>query len=381
MTSYTIRVELAENPFVYDRPLAPDQLIDREVELARLLELCQVGQSVRLGAPRRYGKTTLLRRACRDAETAGLVAVLVDFSGVLSLEDVAIRVADAYRALEGPLRRIVRELLRSLGLRVRVGEDVSIEAGITPSRHNASSLERLSQLLDLPAALHRRTGNRVLVVFDEFQALLGVEASLDGVIRSRIQHHAEAATYMFAGSGVSLMRALFADRERPLYGQAQPVDLPPLPDQAVASYVEDRFQAARVDVSEVIDAYLAFVKGHPQRAMLVAHHLWRETTLADADPLAGWDRAREASLAELAEAFEVLLGSFTVAQRAVLRQVARSETGLYSRDALRQMGLEKSGAQQALGALLEAGQLVRVERGQHRLIDPLLAEWLRAPRA
>ncbi len=125
------------------------------------------------------------------------------------------------------------------------------------------------------------------------------------------------------------------------------------------------------------DAYLAFVKGHPQRAMLVAHHLWRETALADPDPIAGWDRARDASLAELTEAVELLLGSFTVTQRAILRQVARSETGLYNRDALLQMGLEKSAAQQALGVLLEAGQLPRLERGRHRRIDPLLTEWLR----
>ncbi len=369
-------MRLEDNPFVYDRPLAPDELIDREPELARLMELCHVGQSARLGAPRRYGKTTLLRRACRDAEAAGFAAVLVDFSGVLSLEDVAVRIADAYRSLEGPLRRIARELLRSLGLRVRLGEGVEVEAGVT-NRHDPSTLERMAQLLDLPAALHRRSGKRVLVVFDEFQALVGVESSLDGLIRSRIQHHAESATYVFAGSGVSLMRALFSERERPLYGQAQPLELIPLPGSALAGYVEDRFDGAGVDVSEVTDAYLAFVEGHPQRAMLVAHHLWRETALAGDDPIAGWDRAREASLSELTEAFEVLTGSFSVARRAVLRQVARSQTGLYTRDSLREMGLEKTTAQQALRALVDSGLVIRVERGNHRLVDPLLASWLR----
>jgi len=85
----------------------------------------------------------------------------------------------------------------------------------------------------------------------------------------------------------------------------------------------------------------------------------------------------EVALSELTEAFEVLLGSFSVPQRAVLRQIARSETGLYTRDALRQMGMEKTSAQQALRALLGAGQLVRISRGRHRLIDPLLAAWLR----
>ena len=369
-------MRLEDNPFVYDRPLAPDQLIDREVELARLLELCEVGQSARVAAPRRYGKTTLLRRVCRDAGERGLAAVMVDFSGVISLEDVVVRVADAYRSLEGPLRRAARELLRSMGIRLRLGEGIELEASAA-RRTEAPALARLAELLDLPAALHRRSGRRVLVVFDEFQALLAVESSLDGLVRSRIQHHGEAATYVFAGSGVNLMRALFADRERPLYGQAQPVDVPTLPGESVARYVEDRFEEAGVDVSGVTDAYLGFVNGHPQRTMLVAHHLWRNTSLSGGDPVAGLAQAPDAALTELDEAFEVLMGSLPVSQRAVLRQIAGSETGLYGREALGRMGLDKSAAQQAAGSLIEAGHVVRVARGRLQLIDPLLAAWLR----
>ena len=48
------------NPFTYDRPLPPAELVDRAPELERLIELARPGQSSRLGAPRRFGKTTLL---------------------------------------------------------------------------------------------------------------------------------------------------------------------------------------------------------------------------------------------------------------------------------------------------------------------------------
>ena len=90
------------NPFVYSRPIAPDDVVDRDDETRKLLALAAGGHYVRLYAPRKYGKTSLLRRVLRDAERdEGMVPVLVDLYGVLSLADVAVRVERAYAGLRG----------------------------------------------------------------------------------------------------------------------------------------------------------------------------------------------------------------------------------------------------------------------------------------
>ena len=47
------------NPFVYDDPLPPDALIDRDEEARKLLSLAEGGHNTRLSAPRRYGKTSI----------------------------------------------------------------------------------------------------------------------------------------------------------------------------------------------------------------------------------------------------------------------------------------------------------------------------------
>ncbi len=41
------------NPFVYDDPLPPDELVDREPETEQLLRLAEGGHNTRLQAPRR----------------------------------------------------------------------------------------------------------------------------------------------------------------------------------------------------------------------------------------------------------------------------------------------------------------------------------------
>jgi uncharacterized protein len=56
----------------------------------------------------------------------------------------------------------------------------------------------------------------VVVVLDEFQAVLGAATQIDAAIRSEIQHHDEVG-YVFAGSHLGMMRALFSDRARPFY--------------------------------------------------------------------------------------------------------------------------------------------------------------------
>ena len=55
-------------------------------------------------------------------------------------------------------------------------------------------------------------------------ALPGLE-HLNGLVRSVIQHHGRAAANVYAGSAPTLMRALFSDRERPLFGQARMLNL------------------------------------------------------------------------------------------------------------------------------------------------------------
>ena len=55
------------NPFPYQRPILPEQVIDRDPEVQKLLSWCDSAMLVRLDAPRRYGKTSLVRKVFHEA--------------------------------------------------------------------------------------------------------------------------------------------------------------------------------------------------------------------------------------------------------------------------------------------------------------------------
>jgi hypothetical protein len=101
------------NPFRFSGPLAPEDMIDRDPEADDLVALAQGGQPFRLVGPRRYGKTTLLRRVLEAAAQQRMATVLIDVQDVLSIAEIVVRLERGYRRLEGPIRRRVDDLFRS----------------------------------------------------------------------------------------------------------------------------------------------------------------------------------------------------------------------------------------------------------------------------
>src|SRR5436305_10492432 len=262
------------NPFRFSGPLAPEEMIDRDPEADELLALAHGGHSFRLVGPRRYGKTTLLRRVLEAAEREGLATVLVDLQDVLSIGEIVVRVERAYERLKGPLRQIVENLFRSWNIGLSLGG-----GGFTATLQRNPNVDPesvLLRLLELPSALFARNGTTSLIVFDEIQDVLAVSGA-DGKIRSVIQHQADAATYAFAGSAPGVMQQLFADPKRPLLDQAVPRNLDPLPLDDVGDYVARRFEATGRDAGPALAPLLEFTRGHPQRSMMLAHYLWART--------------------------------------------------------------------------------------------------------
>ncbi|HET7590642.1 MAG TPA: hypothetical protein VFK14_10745 [Solirubrobacterales bacterium] len=361
------------NPFVFNRPLDPEQLIDRDQEAKQLLQLAEGSHASRLSAPRRYGKTSLLRRIGRDAELVGLAYVEVDFYGALSLTDVVGRMEEAYGRLRTPLRRAAVAAIDALRPKLSIGAGpLRIEAQALP-RTEANRV--LAGLLDLPLTLFERNGTRALVAFDEFQELLAIGEGIDGLFRSHIQRHGDAASYVYAGSQPGLMHELFGLQERPFFGQARVFQLAPLADADLVEYIGVRFEETGREAMPALTTLLDKAQGHPQRAMLLAHHLWERTPRGGAATAEVWVETLAAVLEELSEALEAVWNASSASQQAVMAALALSDESLFNQRTLNRFNLSKGAAQHARDKLARVGHLHQVN-GQWRLVDPLLGEWI-----
>jgi uncharacterized protein len=370
-----MRVLADVNPFVYSRPVAPEDVIDRERETEELLGLAVGGHYVRLYAPRKFGKTSLLGKVLRDGEREGLVPVLVDLYGVLSIADVTVRIERAYAAqLKGSLRSRIDAFLKSTGLGLSLGA-----FGVSATLHTeprSDPLPALHALLDLPLRLEAGGGFRALVVFDEFQDV-GKVKDLDAILRSHLQYHGEVASYVFSGSEPGMMRQLFERKDRPLYGSAVPVRLERLRDEDIAPDVVRRFAETRREVGDALGPLLRTALGHPQRAIHLAHKLWAEVGEGESATFADWERAHAAALLELQPEFDAHWRALATSEQKALRAVIAGQGSPFKGDVLRRLALDKTTAHNAVQRLIGAADVEVVER-RHVVIDPLFAEWVGA---
>lgn len=362
------------NPFIYDRPLAPGEGVRRAAEEDKLVELAISGQSARLSAARRMGKTTLVGDVCARLRHEGFACAIVDLSGLRSGAMLAERIAEAWGA----------ELERSrkgASLWKRVSADASWEAEVRlpgarlARRHERRAASGLGELLDLPRNIHPVLGLRCYVVFDEFQEVLASTEGLDGEVRARIQHHGGIASYCFAGSQAAQLRTLFTDRDRPLFAQAEPVEAALIATEEMAAWIAERFAAAGLPVDERTALAVARAGGgHPQRTSLIANRLFGGGTARFEDVEEAAEEAYAAARAELEQAWEVL----SPAERDVV-SLAAAGSAITSKGAEEQTGRGRSTLSNRRRALISRAVLVE-EGGRLRVVDPFLARFaLRGP--
>lgn len=352
------------SPFPYQGPLEPGQVLGRDDLIDELVHRVTARKVTALLGPRRYGKTSLLRRVA--TELSEVHTIFVDLYEVTSVADVAVRFDQALAAATGPLERLTRRF--ALQVSLNLGALRIALAG--PARNRPDPGLVLHGLLEV--IVKTATSAPTLLVVDEFSSVARV-SGVTGAMRTAFQHHYRDLGLIFAGSQPSMMRTLFTDRPQPFYGQADLVDIGPLSPAAVEEIVGDGFAAGGLRAGRLPGLIFDFTAGHPQRTMQLADACWSHTPPGGTGDDAwadGLDQVRRAS----ADAMERLFSSRNMSERRVLRSVAISGSvhGLEAE----LLDLGKSPATSSRDALRDAGELA-VVGGELRIVDPLLADWIR----
>lgn len=347
-------------------------MVGRDQEVATLRDRAAHGRFVLLHAPRRYGKTSLVNRLADDAsKDRDLAVVTVDLEGVLTIDDIVRRFQHAYRRL--PRTAFGKTVATALSALSAAGIVVT-RGGLTIAPRSADeAAPLLERLLGLPYEAAAKVGTRVLVVLDEFQAIAPVR-NADAVLRSQIQHQRDRVSYLFSGSEQSLLRAIFADRARPLYGQSEQVALGPLPAEVAAELVATKFDETDRDPGDALTPLVATAAGHPQRLGFLADSLWQVTDEGDVADGSTWRAALDRGLHRANAEFLAVESGMPMTQRKVALLLALGEppTGAVAK----RMGLSKGAARGALGSLVGKGH-AHERDGEVMLVDPLYRAWLR----
>ena len=107
------------NPFAYGELVADDTFTDRTRELAELAADVRNGLSVAVIAPRRYGKSSLVRAALAEVAADGVLAIEVDLMTTPTKERLAAKLAKSiHDEVASTLFRAKERLRVFSGLRI-----------------------------------------------------------------------------------------------------------------------------------------------------------------------------------------------------------------------------------------------------------------------
>jgi uncharacterized protein len=386
--------DVTQNPFVYGEVVPAAAFVDRVAELDRLVGDLSAAQKIFLISPRRYGKSSLIRRALAAMTRKGALTVEVtvsSFSSYVAFLEGYARALVAAETKWDRARSWLKDAVRSARAEVRYAPDASPLGAITVSFPNVRSdrdIARLAQeVFALPARLAEARGRKVIVALDEFQAIVGFNGgSVEHAMRAAVQHQREVG-YVFAGSEPSLMERMLGPK-RPFYKAGPVIRLEKIPADEFAAFIDGRFTRSGMRPEEGLGAAIVELAGNlPYDVQRLAHETWDVVRAAPG----GRSRARSAGRATLDDLhlalkrllseqqmlFEAVWQRLTLAQRAVLRAVVlEEEGGLLSADVRARHRLGGPSTVQAALAALVREDLVSRDAERYTVVDSLLREWV-----
>ena len=245
-----------EQPFVFGVPAEDTYFIGREKESARLESNFKYGINTVLMSPRRWGKTSLVKRVARSAEAEEGNRIIVqmdifacrseyDFYNTFSsaiLKQTASKVEEWLVLAKGFIERLVPKLSAS----PEPGTEYSVSLGITPKTHSPE------EVLSLPEVIAQRKKCELVICIDEFQQVGEFPNSLEVQKRLRgVWQHQKHVSYCLYGSKLHMMTKLFLRKSYPFYKFGEVLDLEPIPLQTWTPYIQGRFKSFGKQISDV----------------------------------------------------------------------------------------------------------------------------------
>jgi len=210
---------LVSNPFYFGNEVSGDDFCNRVRELDVLKHDIDSGLNVLLYAPRRFGKTSLLKKLQQNLSgEAQYKVVFFDWFSVASVEEFIQRYFDAIaHSFDATTDKLFSFFKSVLQLR----PNISMSIGALGETSYSLSLDKkeegrvLEEVLNLPYLYARHKQVKVVVIWDEFQEV--EQFHLEKKIRSVIQAHSRHVSYIFSGSKKSILAQMFNDKGRAFY--------------------------------------------------------------------------------------------------------------------------------------------------------------------
>lgn len=369
-----------KKPFIFGVATSGVNFTDRKKETERLLLNFRHGINTVLISPRRWGKTSLVRKVCQLAQSDKLKIVYLDVFACRS--DREFYDAFAAAVLKQTSSRFeewlenARLFLSRISPKISMGADPMTDFSISFDVNTKS--DDVDEILQLPEKIAKKKGCNIVVCIDEFQQIAEFQDSRTFQKRLRtVWQLQSSASYCLFGSKKHLMNGLFEKKSLPFYKFGDAVYLQKIGTDDWVEYICGRFEATGKHISEELAAKVCqTVDNHSSYVQQLAWLVWIHTDKSAAEH--DFDAAYQDLLDQNTPLFEKLTESLTNYQMNFMRAVIDGvHSGFTTREIMEKYDLGSSANVTAVKSALIRKELIEIDSRQVVISDPVMAEWLR----
>lgn len=278
-----------DKPFVFGVATSGDNFTDREQETQRLLLNFTHGVNSVLISPRRWGKTSLVKKVAQLAQTNQRKIVYLDiFSCRTEHEFYRLFATSVLKQTSSKWDEWIENtklFLSHINPKISLGSDPMNDFSISFEYNQQNNTE--SDILQLPEKIAIEKGIQIVVCIDEFQQISDFEDSKTFQKKLRtiwqLQQH---VSYCLFGSKKHLMNELFEKKSLPFYKFGDALYLTKIGTNYWIDYICERFESTGKQISPELAAQIChLVDNHSSYVQQLSWLLWIRTTDVATDEL------------------------------------------------------------------------------------------------
>jgi len=230
----------------------------------------------------------------------------------------------------------------------------------------------MMEVLELPQKIANQKDKQVVVMFDEFQDILSVDAEgLLKAMRSTFETHTDVS-YVFVGRNWQTMQDLFESKDGFFQKFANPIELGPIAAEDMEKFLTERFKSGDGRLTRECAKRITALGGrYPGHAQRIAHELFHISKEPSQEDL---DEAIRSVIEEQSHAYESFWDTIrSPLQRRYLLASVTEPRASHGADFINRYDLRSRSHIQRVETQLEAKGIVR----DGEVIDPLFILWLR----
>lgn len=349
------------NPFKFGSVVDEPYFTDRINELAYIKHSMNSANHIVLISPRRFGKTSLVKKAIKEINRP---SIFINLQMAVSVENLASLLLKEIFKLR-PFEKV-----KHLMTHFRVIPTIStnpfsdaVDVSFQPSLDTTAILEDAFALLEKVSSPTKR----IITVFDEFQEIMGIEKGLDKRLRAIMQEQ-QNINYIFLGSQESMMTQIFERKKSPFYHFGMLMHLDKIPYYDFMQYITQRLPLKDdTQAKDIAKDILNTTLCHPYFTQQLASQVWEILTYSDVKEDIVKEAVEQLTIIHDLD-FERLWMNFNKTDKYILLNLAHKKQPSSTRS------LPTSTIYSSVKRLMQMGYIIKTN--EYEIEDPFFRNWL-----